>query len=51
MLVIKVCNVFVTAKFEEWRKQLGTYMIDYNNLTFEKAIAKGLRIKMTFYIK
>ena len=51
MLVIKACNVFVTAKFEEWRKQLGTYMIDYNNLTFEEAIAKGLRIKMTFYIK
>ena len=48
MLVFKVCYGFITAKFEEWRKQLGTYMIDYNSLTFEEAIAKGLRMKMTF---
>ena len=48
MLAIKACNGFLTARFEEWRKQLGTYMIDYNSLTFEEAIAKGLRRKITF---
>ena len=46
MLVFKTCNGFITAKFEEWRRQLGSYIIDYNSVILEEAIAKGLRMKM-----
>ena len=42
----KTCNGFITAKFEEWRRQLGSYIIDYNSVILEEAIAKGLRMKM-----
>ena len=45
------CNGFITAKFEEWRRQLGSYIIDYNSVILEEAIAKGLRMKMTFLVK
>ena len=35
-----------TALFKEWNMQLGTCMIDYDTLTIEDMIAKGLRINV-----
>ena len=51
MLVFKTCNGFITAKFEEWRRQLGSYIIDYNSVILEEVIAKGLRMKMAILVK
>ena len=39
---------FITALFEEWKKQLGNYMIDYNTLIVKEIIAKGVRILTTY---
>ena len=50
-ILMLTCNGFITAKFEEWRRQLGSYIIDYNSVILEEAIAKGLRMKMTFLVK
>ena len=38
--------VLSTASFDEWKKQLGTCMIDYDTLTIQDMIAKGYIIKL-----
>ena len=34
-------SFFKIALIEEWKTQLGAYMIDYNTLIIEETIAKG----------
>ena len=51
MYIIMLDNllpVFVITLGEEWKKQLGNYMIDYDTLTIVKVIAKGVRTKIAF---
>ena len=40
-------HVHLPVVFNEWKKQLGGYIIDYNSLKIEETIAKGLYINST----
>ena len=44
-----ILPIFIIALIEEWKKQLGSYMIDYDTLTFVKVIAEGVRIQITLH--
>ena len=42
--------IFVLALVEEWKKQLGNYIIDYDTLTIVKVIAEGARHKFVIFV-
>ena len=48
-MLVNLLPVLVIALLEEWRKQLGNYMIDYDTLTIVKVIAECVRIQTALH--
>lgn len=43
------CNTYIVPQHDDWKKRVVTYLIDYNTLKIDKAIAHGLCMPYMLY--